>query len=288
MMTVTIVIPAYNEAGAIESVVRDLAARYPEHEIMVIDDGSSDETGKIVSGLPCKLVKHEVNRGYGAAWKSGCRAAESDLIVYYDGDGQFDADDVGVLIKRQAETGADMVSGVRQRKSDAPLLRQPGKWVLKVLANYLTRMKIPDLNCGLRIFKREKLLNYLHLLPNGFSASTTSMVLFLKRSYVVEFIPVITKQRIGKSSVRIIGDGMNTVILLIRLIALFEPLRIFVPISGYMMGLSVLYSFYEMVVSGLGVPVLGAVTFIGGLTIFLIGILCDQISAMRLERYENR
>jgi glycosyltransferase involved in cell wall biosynthesis len=285
---ITIIIPAYNEEEAIGDVVRRLAARYPDYQILVVDDGSTDGTAAALQGLPCRVVTHEINKGYGAGWKSGCRSATTDFILYYDGDGQFDPEDVGRMAALAQKSRADMVSGHRQKNSHTPLLRQPGKLVLKHLANYLARRNIEDLNCGLRLFRREVLLRYLHLLPDGFSASTTSMMIFLKRKYNVTFLSVVTTRRLGKSSVRIISDGINTVMLMTRLIALFDPLRIFMPIAGVLISVSVVYSLLEAIGSGKGVPVLGATLFTGGLITFLMGILCDQISALRLERFEDR
>lgn len=285
---VTIVIPAYNEEEAIAAVVTRLAAAYPEYRILVVNDGSSDRTGEVLQGLPCDVVTHEVNRGYGAGWKTGCRTATTDYILYYDGDGQFDVADVERMVTKGLAERADMVSGMRTKTSHTPLVRQPGKLVLKHLANYLARRDIEDLNCGLRLFRREVLLRYLHLLPDGFSASTTSMMIFLKRRYKVTFLPVVTSKRLGKSSVRILSDGMNTIMLMTRMIALFDPLRIFMPVSGALIVFSVLYSLIEAMVQGMGVPVLGATLFIGGLITFLMGIVCDQISALRLERFEDR
>jgi glycosyltransferase involved in cell wall biosynthesis len=284
---VTIVIPAYNEEVAIEGVVTQLARHYPEFEILVVDDGSQDKTGEIAGGLPCRTVRHEVNRGYGATWKTGCREAAGDIIMFVDGDGQFDDDDVRRAIDTLVESKADMVSGARQRASHTPILRRPGKFLLAQLAAILVGQKIPDLNCGLRVVRRDMLIRYLHLLPDGFSASTTSLLLFLKRRYKVVFFPIVTKKRLGKSSVKALRDGFGTIMLMVSLIALFNPLRIFLPVSALLFVTSFVYSAYEAFAKGLGVPVLGAVLFIGGMLSFLMGVMCDQISAIRLERFEG-
>jgi len=285
---VTIVIPAFNEEGAIGEVVSSLAGAYPGYELLVVDDGSADGTHDAAAKAGARVVRHRTNKGYGAAWKTGCRNASGDIVVFFDGDGQFDIKDVERAVKPLLDGEADMVSGARDKASHAVIVREVGKFFLFRLANYLTKRQIPDLNCGLRAVRREILKRYLHLLPDGFSASTTSMLVFLKRGYDVAFIPVITGPRIGTSTVRVFKDGFGTVMLIIRIMALFDPLRIFLPISGVMMAGSVLYSLIKALGTGQGIPILGGVVFLGGLLIFLLGILCDQISALRLERFEDR
>jgi glycosyltransferase involved in cell wall biosynthesis len=285
--TVTIVVPAYNEEKAIERTVRELASHYPNYELLVINDGSTDRTEEILAGLPCRVVSHKPNRGYGATWKTGCREANGDLIVFFDGDGQFDVKDIDRLLRHHIGSGADMTSGARQRASHAPLLRQPGKFVLRQLAINLARTKIPDINCGMRVFDRKLLLRYLPLVPDTFSASTTTLLTFLKRRHVVEFVPVITTAREGTSSVSITRDGVRAIILIIRMITLFDPLWVFLPTSALLMLLGIIYSLVEALFAGGGVPVLGATVFLTGLLIFFMGILCDQVSAVRLQGLER-
>lgn len=283
---VTVVVPAFNEEEIIGEVVAELIQRYPEYEILVVNDGSSDRTAELVENLPCRLINHKVNSGYGSVWKTGCRHASGDVVVYFDGDGQFDPDDIEKVLDRFAETNADMVSGVRVKGTHTDFRRQPGKLVLREVANFLAKRKIPDLNCGLRAFNRTLLSRYLHLLPDSFSASSTSMLVFLKQGHKVEFQPLVVKKRAGTSSVNILRDGFSTLLLIVRIIALFDPLRIFLPISLVLIVVSILYSGYEIIRLSLGIPVLGAVLFIGGVLCFLLGILSDQISALRLERLE--
>jgi glycosyltransferase involved in cell wall biosynthesis len=285
--TVTIVIPAFNEAQAIAQVTADLRDRYPDHEILVVDDGSSDDTAGQVDRDRVTLVRHERNRGYGASWKTAARRATGDVLVFYDGDGQFNPADVGRLMQQMHRERADAVLGWRQRGSHQPLSRRPGKLVLGWFVRYLTRTRIPDFNCGLRAIRREVLLRYLHLLPDGFSASTTSTIALLKRGYRVAWLPITVQPRIGKSSVRQVRDGLGTMMLIIRLVALFDPLRIFLPTAIVLMVVSLIYSVYEAIRWGLGVPVAGATVFIGGMLCFFLGIICDQVSALRLERFEN-
>lgn len=285
--TVSLIIPAYNEELAVRSVVDDLAARYPEFQLIVVNDGSTDRTASVLEGARCSVISHKTNRGYGASWKTGVSAASGSIVVFYDGDGQFDPRDVGRIVEEFVTSNADMIVGARTDGSHVDLSRRPGKSILKALASFLARTRIPDPNCGLRAVRRDLLQQYLYLLPDGFSASLTSLLLFYKRRYQVGFVPIVVKKRLGKSSVRQIRDGFGTIMLMTRLIALFDPLRIFLPVSGVLVGLGIVYSILEALIHGLGVPVLGGIMIIGGLLCFFLGIVCDQISALRLERFST-
>ena len=192
---VTVIIPAYNEARAIHAVVTDLVeADLPfVAEIIIIDDGSTDETGRLAQAAGARLIRHRQNRGYGAALKSGIRAAQTEFVLTYDADGQHRPDQLTTLWA--AHEAADMVVGARQALLHSPLWRMPGKWLLNLLANYLMRRRIPDLNSGLRLLRREVINRYLHLCPNGFSFSTTSTLALLNRGYDVVFTPITVAPR---------------------------------------------------------------------------------------------
>ena len=282
----TIVLPAFNEEEAIGGLIDRLQARFPDTALLVVDDGSTDRTADIVRGRQVRLVRHTENRGYGAAWKSGVEAADTGYIAFFDSDGQFDPDDLERLYDRFLLSSADMVSGCRKQGSYVDPIRAPGKLLVAAVARLLVGRKIPDLNCGLRIFDRKLLMRYLRLLPNGFSASATSMILFQNRGYRVEFIDIITSKRLGKSSVSIVKDGFNTLLLIMRLVALFNPMRIFNLVAASLLTLGSVYSVAEIVMRGLGMPVFGAVVLIASTMIFLIGLVCDQIATLRLEVYD--
>lgn len=285
--SVTIIIPAYNESEVIDEVVSNLRNLYPDYKIIVIDDGSTDNTAEKVDTNKCKLIQHPFNRGYGASWKTGVTNADTDIVIFFDGDGQFDPNDVKRVLDELIEHNCDMVTGCRTQESYTPWTRKPGKALLLRLARFLVHKPIKDLNCGLRAIKRHVLLRYLHLLPDGFSASTTSKLVFLKRGYLVRSVDIVTKKRAGKSSVRIIKDGFSTILLMLRIISLFEPMRIFIPSSLVLLLVSMIYSGYEALILDRGIPVLGATLFTAGVIIFFMGIICDQISAIRLERFED-
>lgn len=283
---VSILVPAYNEQEAIREVVTGLRERYPDYEIVVVDDGSKDETYARIEDLPVRVIRHPRNRGYGGTWKTLAQAATGDIIVFYDGDGQFDPEYVQRLVDRMVDTNADMVSGLRGRDSHASLRRQPGKKVLSFVANTLAGQKIPDLNCGLRAFRRQMFLKFLPLLPNTFSASTTSMMLFLMQGLSVEFVPITVVERQGTSSVKIFRDGFNTIMLIIRIVALCNPLRLFLSAAFFLTAVSLVYSLYHAISYGLGVPMLGAVGLLAGVMAFFFGVVCDQISALRLQHLQ--
>lgn len=285
---VSIIIPAFNEEENIAQVITKLYQEYPSYEIIVIDDGSTDKTASIIENLPCTLIKHNKNKGYGASWKTGIQASTHDNIVFFDGDNQFDVSDIEKILAVFIKENAAMVSGCRGENSHIPLKRKPLKIILKYFVEFLLDRSIPDLNCGLRVFKKSIIKRYMHLLPDGFSASTTSLVVLFYRNYSVNFVPITTVKRGGKSSVKIFRDGFNTVMLIVRLVALFNPLRIFLPVSFFSIFVAIVYSLIESLTNKLGIPVLGALIFITGIITFFFGVLCDQISSVRLHQLDKK
>jgi glycosyltransferase involved in cell wall biosynthesis len=281
---VTVIIPAYNEAASISTVVGDLvSAALPFiAEIIVVDDGSSDETGRLAQAAGARLIAHRQNRGYGAALKSGIRAAQTEFVLTYDADGQHRPDQLAAIWA--AHEDADMVVGARQALLHSPLWRMPGKWLLNLLANYLMRRRIPDLNSGLRLLRREVISRYLHLCPNGFSFSTTSTLALLSRGYDVVFTPITVAPRAGRSTVSL-RAGLDTIVLILRIAALFEPLRIFVPAS-LLSFLAGIFWGIPYALAGRGVSVGALLAIVTAILLFGLGILSDQISQLRLERYE--
>ena len=281
----SIIIPAFNECEAIGSVVSNVLERLPGTKVIVVDDGSTDDTARLAAAAGATVIRHHRNRGYGAALKTGIRAASSSYISTFDADGQHNADDVLRMLAHIDE--ADIVIGNRQADSYRQVSRRPGKWVLGKVANTLVGQAIPDLNCGLRIFRRSVIVKYLHLLPNGFSASTTTTVCMLQRGYNVKFVPIRTGKRVGKSTVRQLRDGSNTVFLVIRLIVLFNPLRFFMPPALALVLVGTGYGIARAWYSGLGIPVLSALLVIAGVLTVFFGLLADQLSSLRKEMFES-
>lgn len=279
---VTIVIPAFNEAQAIgdvlENLQRVLSGSPWQFEIIVVDDGSTDNTAEIVKQHPVRLISHPSNRGYGAALKSGVRKAAYDLLVMLDADGQHNSQDVLRLLEQAKDY--EVVIGARVKGSHVPLLRRPGKWILGKVANYLAGMRIPDLNSGLRAFRREVVESYFAILPNGFSFSTTFTLAALKDNHKVAWVPITVTKRQGKSTVNPITDGYNTLILILRLIVLFDPLKVFMPVS-LLLGLFGLgFLIYNLITFG-SLGEADVILIVTAILLFFMGILADSISALR-------
>lgn len=282
--TLTIIIPAYNEEQGIGSVLNDICQSSSDFvaEIIVVDDGSSDQTAHVAERTGVRVIRHSRNQGYGSALKTGVRAAQTPYVLTMDSDGQHRAEDVRKLW--DARTNVDMVVGQRTELIHSNLWRMPGKWLLSLMANYIARQHIPDLNSGLRLMRREVILRYLHLCPSGFSFSTTITLALFTRGYDIRYVPIRVQKRIGKSTVSL-STGLSTIILILRIAALFEPLRIFLPISFLTGAVGILWG-VPYLLSGRGISIGALLALVTALMVFFLGLLCDQISQLRLERYE--
>lgn len=279
-MDISIIIPAYNEEEVIEGVVQDLKNEGFEN-LLVIDDGSSDKTSEILAEIDVNFISHRVNKGYGASLKTGILNTQTEYVAIYDGDGQHIPSELKKIVD-EAE-GYDMVTGARDANSFQVANRKLGKKVIKKFVNKITETDVPDFNSGLRVFKREVIKRYLHLMPDGFSFSTTSTVTFLKLKYDVKYVPVYVKEREGRKSNIKMKDGFRTIMLILNLSVLFAPLKFFIPVSLFFMMSSfiyfIIYSFLERIHITSSMTLL----FITGVIIFFMGILCEQISATRRE-----
>ena len=247
---ISIVIPAYNEAGAIEPTLAALKGMLDSSgltaEIIVVDDGSTDGTGDLVAEQAgVRLIRHRQNRGYGASLKTGIRQANHDIIVITDADGTYPIDMIPSLVD---EIGPfDMVVGARTGDEvQIPLIRRPAKAALNRLANYLSGMEIPDLNSGLRVMKREVVLNFFRLLPSGFSFTTSVTLAMLTNDYNVSFVPIDYFQRTGDSKINPIKDTVNFFSLVVRMVLLYRPLRVFIPIVAVFILLSATKITYDI------------------------------------------
>jgi glycosyltransferase involved in cell wall biosynthesis len=267
----------------IGAVLKDVGSVVPDAEVIVVDDCSTDGTGDIAAAAGARVIRHRVNRGYGAALKTGVRAARGDVVVILDADGQHDARYIPSLVEMLADY--DFAVGERTNMYRIAGARLPGKIMLSWAVNLIARTKISDINCGFRAAQRAELERLSPLLPDGFSFSTTSTLAYLKLGRSVGFLPMETRRRVGKSTVDPLKDGYRTVMLIVRLMALFDPLQVFLPMAIGLGTLGLVYGAYVMFTEGRGFPV-GALLFITtGLVSFLLGVVCDQISALRLERY---
>jgi glycosyltransferase involved in cell wall biosynthesis len=283
--TISIIIPAYNEAAGIGNVLEGLRDWRARAEIIVVDDASTDHTAEIAERAGVRVIRHRVNKGYGAALKTGIRAASGDIIVTIDADGEHDAAQISRLLDAMGDN--DMVVGARGKGSHAPLIRRPGKWLLSKVANYLAQTDIPDLNSGFRAVRKDVVKLFLHILPNGFSFSTTLTLALFKEGYNIAYVPITTSPRVGKSTVNPIRDGLNVIMLIIRIIALFDPLRVFVPTSAVLFLIGIAYWILDIVWrQRLNIPSGAVIVILSSVIIFMFGILADQVSAIRREKYE--
>ncbi len=280
--SISIIIPAYNEEDTIGTFLRELSKLANSHswEVIVVDDASEDQTAKIVEKFKeIKLLTHPYNKGYGASLKSGVRAATGDYIVTMDADGQHNPKGIIQLIEHINQN--EMVVGSREKQKDRNYLRKPGKLLLKWVANYLSGIKIPDINSGFRVIKKSCVEEFMHILPNSFSFSTTITLAMLKAGYNVKYIPInVTKRGGGKSSVRQLKDGFATLLLITRCISLFNPLKVYAPIAGVILIFGIVFSIYGILFIH-SFPKTGVVTILSGILILLFGILADQIAAIR-------
>ena len=278
--SVSIVIPALDEQDAVAAIVGELRAIGPWREIVVIDDGSSDATAQQAERAGARVLRHPYTKGNGAAVKTGIRHAAGEFILIVDGDGQHSPDDARRVASRLGEY--DLVVGARTAATQATKARRGGNTILNWLASYLTGRPIPDLTSGLRGARRECLQEFIHLLPNGFSTPTTTTLAFIKAGYSVAFEPVAARPRIGRSKIRFARDGAKFFLILLKVITLFSPLRVFLPISASALSLGIVYGAWTAAVHG-RIPNGAVLLILFGVVVFLVGLISDQIASLRFE-----
>ena len=281
MSNLTIVVPCYNEGAVLEKVICDLSSFFTMDQILVVDDGSTDGTFAIATSLGVRVVQHDHNAGYGAAIKTGLRHTKTGYLALFDGDGQHAALDLANLWA--AFEGEDMIVGARSAESDRPFVRRPGKWLLKKVAEHLVGREIPDLNSGMRIVNRKLLGDYVSILPNGFSLSTTSTIAFHRDGHLVRYLPITTKIRVGKSTVNIVTDGFKVLVNIFKVVSIFSPLRIFIPATSVLF-LIAFMGFLENLWHQGGNISDGTVLFgLSSLITFLMGLVAEQLAHIRRE-----
>jgi glycosyltransferase involved in cell wall biosynthesis len=276
---ISLVIPAFNEAEIIGQVVAAMLGSARWHEVLVIDDGSSDDTAGAAEAAGARVIRHPYNKGNGAAVKTAIRNARGEFMLIVDGDGQHRPADA---LRVAAELGVfDLVVGARTA-GQASRTRGVGNAVLNGLAGYLSGRTIPDLTSGLRGARLSMLREFIHLLPNGFSTPTTTTLAFIKAGYNVTFIPIEAQTRVGTSKIRLSRDGMGFLMILLRVITIFSPLKIFLPISLASFVLGAGYAVYT-IIDERHVTNSSVLLIILAVIVFLVGLVSEQISAMRSE-----
>jgi glycosyltransferase involved in cell wall biosynthesis len=278
---VSIVIPAFNEGEALGAVVRDLKAAASWREILVVDDGSTDDTAAIGEAAGATVIRQPYNKGNGAAVKAGIRAATGAYILIIDGDGQHRPDDALRLTALLGEY--DLVVGARTPETQATATRRLGNTVLNWLAGYLAEHRIPDLTSGFRAARLDAMREFIHLLPNGFSTPTTTTLAFLKAGYSVRFEQVQARQRTGTSKIRLSRDGVRFLVIILRVITIYSPMRVFLPLAAGSFGLGVAYAAWNIVAKGLHIPNGAVLLIMFAVVVFLVGLVSEQISAQRFD-----
>jgi len=284
---ISIIIPAYNEVDSIKGVIEGIKAALDPagliYEIVVVDDGSTDGTASSLVGQRVAICTHPENKGYGASLKTGIRASKGNIIVITDADGTYPVSAIPELVRAVEDEGYDMAVGARTGKDvNIPLVRRPAKYVLKKLADYLAETKIPDLNSGLRAFRKDLAFRYFHLLPSGFSFTTTITLALLSDGYNVKYVPIDYLQRTGGSSKIRPKDFTNFILLIIRAICYFNPLKIFLPASLIFLGWGGVHIVQTMV-SAHRVTEAGLLAVLLGFQIGFIGLITDVM--VRRDRW---
>ena len=280
-MRLSIVLPAKNESAAIGSTVAGIRQQYPdtaEVEVLVVNDGSTDDTAAVAAAAGARVVHHPYSKGNGAAIKTGARAAQGEVLVFMDADGQHDPADIPRLLDRLNQ-GHDMVVGARQKGSQASVGRGLANGLYNRLASWMTGHKVEDLTSGFRAVRADKFREFLYLLPNGFSYPTTSTMAFFRAGYSVAYIPIHAAKRIGKSHIRLLRDGTRFLLIIFKIGTLFSPLKIFAPVALVMFLLGTgwygwtfftLHRFTNM----------SALLYTGSVMTFMMGLISEQITAL--------
>ena len=278
--SVSVVVPAFNEARGITEVVTDLATAGPWHEIIVVDDGSTDATAEHAARAGAVVVRHPYNKGNGAAVKSGIRRATGEFVMIIDGDGQHRPEDAARLVSRLGEY--DLVIGARAATTQASMARRVGNATLNGLASYLTGRHIPDLTSGFRGARRAYLTEFLHLLPNGFSTPTTTTLAFIKAGYNVGFEPTEARSRVGTSKIRLARDGAKFLMIILKIVTIFSPLRVFIPISAASLVVGTGYALWTIATQR-HITNSSVLLIMLAVVVFLVGLVSEQISTLRFE-----
>jgi glycosyltransferase involved in cell wall biosynthesis len=277
---VSVVIPAFHEEEGIGDVVRALLAAAPWGEVLVVDDGSGDRTAERAEAAGARVVRHPYNKGNGAAVKTGLREARFPVVLLMDADGQHDPGEARSVV---APIGLyDMVIGARAA-ADQHFVRALGNAVFQRLASWLTEREIPDLTSGFRAVKRERMLEILHLLPNGFSYPTTSCLAFLKAGHNVLFVPIKARVRVGKSKIRVLRDGLRFLLIIFKVVTLYSPLRVFFPVAAAALATGVAYGTWNVWAFG-KIPMGSALLIQLAVVVFLFGLIAEQIAAQNERR----
>ncbi len=281
---VTFILPAYNEERVGE-VVRELKRLYPASPVLVVDDGSADRSAEAARAAGAEVVRHLYNKGNGAAVKTGLRTARTEWVVLLDADGQHPPEEAARLIDKLGEY--ELVIGARDARAEVHWWRRAANGVFNMLASYLAGLPVADLTSGFRAARRARMLEFIHLFPNGFSYPTTSTLSFLRAGYDVAFVPIAMRFRSGGSSkIRPLQDGSRFLLIILKMSTLYDPLKIFVPLSIFFAAVGTAYGLWTFAVSGRFANG-GVLAWMMAIFTFLVGLISEQINALRIERRDS-
>ncbi|WP_349342819.1 glycosyltransferase family 2 protein [Marinobacter sp. MMG032] len=278
MTSISVVLPAKNEMAAIGGVISGIRELYPDAEILVVNDASSDSTSEVAQTAGARVISQPYSKGNGAAIKAGAQEAEGDVIVFMDADGQHDPSDISRLLDRLKE-GHDMVVGARQAGSQASVGRGLANGFYNGLATYMTGHKVEDLTSGFRAVRARKFRQFLYLLPNGFSYPTTITMAFFRAGYSVAYEPIHAAQRVGHSHIRLVKDGLRFLLIIFKIGTLYSPLKLFAPVAALLFTLATIWYGYTYISIGRFTN-MSALLYTGSVMVFLMGLISEQITAL--------
>jgi glycosyltransferase involved in cell wall biosynthesis len=287
MENITIILPAKNEESGLSRLLPELKSLYPDAEVLVVNDGSSDGTESLCRRLSVKAISHPYSLGNGAAVKTGARHASGGVLVFMDADGQHDPGDIPRLLEKLAE-GYEMAVGARHAKTQASLGRRGANYLYNKLASAMTGYRIEDLTSGFRAVRARHFRKFLYLLPNGFSYPTTITMAFFRSGFPVGYVPIHARRRAASdsSNIRLFRDGVRFFVIILKIGALFSPMRLFLPVSGFLFASGFSLYLYNYMAQGRFTN-MSLLLFMSSLFTFLIGILSEQISSLHYRGVEE-
>jgi len=284
MLKVSVVLPAKNESSAIAQTLAQIQQLQLTHEIIVVNDGSTDQTKQVAESAGAKVVSHPYSKGNGAAIKTGARTATGDIIVFMDADGQHDPNDIPRLLEK-IEQGYDLVVAARQKGSQASMGRSIANTLYNNLATYMTEHKVEDLTSGFRAVRADKFREFLYLLPNGFSYPTTSTMAFFRAGYSVTYVHIHAAKRIGKSHIRLLRDGTRFILIIFKIATLYSPLKMFLPIAIFLFMIGTGWYGYTLYEYNRFTN-MSALLYTGSIMVFLMGLISEQITSLMYKDSE--
>jgi glycosyltransferase involved in cell wall biosynthesis len=285
MTNISIILPAKNESTSLSTLLPSLKKYAPESEIIVVDDGSTDDTAAVCDTHAVKVISHPYSMGNGAAIKSGARAARGDILLFMDADGQHKPEDIPRLLE-QLSMGFDMAVGARSKDSQAGIHRGLANRAYNWLASWMVNHPIADLTSGFRAVKAKKFRQFLYLLPNGFSYPTTITMSFFRAGYTVAYVPIHAPKRIGKSHMKIWRDGARFLLIIFKIGTLYSPLKLFLPISFSFFFIGLMHYLYTYFTANRFTN-MSALLFVTSVMIFLMGLVSEQITSLNYKDSEK-